>query len=195
MPYNHAEFIFRRIAMKNCFFVILAALLFNTANAAAKALTYNEEMYALGSVSGQGLACKSQKYHQFEQLARAIMVGKAANSAEQKQGMERYNTGKVEAFMAMEDSNFKECDIILEEFERQKIFDSTLYADGRVKLYDGTMITPRKPYDATKLYKKDREAFLKADAAYKKYIAEGQKAGQNAKKIPLYDANYSGTDN
>ena len=45
------------------------------ANAAQK-LTYLEEMYNLGSVSGQGLACKSQKYHQFELLARAILVGK-----------------------------------------------------------------------------------------------------------------------
>lgn len=157
---------------------------------AAQKLTYLEEMYNLGSVSGQGLACKSQKYHQFELLARAILVSKAPDAKAQKDAMQSYTTGKVEAFMAMEDSNFIECPEVLQEFDNQKIFKSVLYSDGRIKMYDGTLIKPRKPYDASKLYQKDREAFLKADAAYKKLVAEVQKNGQNAQKIPLHDANY-----
>lgn len=171
---------------------ILAATFFSLClpvNAADKP-SYLSEMYSLGSVCGQGLACKSQKYHQFELLARALVVSKAPNDKMQKEGMERYNTGKVEAFMAMEETNFADCDIILEEFDNQKIFQSTLYSDGRIQMYDGTMITPRKPYEADKLYVKDREAFLKADAAYKKSVAQAQKNGQNAKKIPLRDSRY-----
>ncbi len=167
---------------------VLAAFV-QTANAAEK-ISYNEEMYALGTVCGQGLACKSQKYHQFELLARALVVSKAANDQMQQDGMQRYTAGKVDAFMAMERNNFANCDIIREEFDNQKIFQSVLYSDGRIKLYDGTMITPRRPYTASKLYTKDREAFIKADAAYKKSVAIAKKNAQNAKQVPLYDASY-----
>ena len=177
----------------NRFLLALLLLLMGTnyAHAADKKVTYQEEMYSLGTVSGQGLACKSQKYHKFEMLARAILVGKAANSQMQKEGMQNYNAGKADTFMALEDSNFAGCNEILPEFENQKIFQSVLYADGKVKLYDGTIITPRKPYDASKLYVKDREAFIKADAAYKKYIAQAQKNAKDMKKIPLKDSNYN----
>jgi len=177
--------------LKHILWICCAVILsFGNVNAANKP-TYLEEMYSLGSVSGQGLACKSKKYHQFELLARAILVSKAPSNELELQGMERYNTGKAEAFMAEEDRKFKNCEETLQYFDNQKIFKSVLYSDGKIKLYDGTIIKPRKPYDAKKLYVKDREAFIKADAAYKKYVAQAQKKEQNAKKIPLSDANYS----
>lgn len=170
---------------------IFAAAMF-CQKAAAEEISYQEEMYLLGTTCGQGLACKSQKYHQFELLARAMVVGKAANDAMQKEGMQRYNAGKAEAFMNMEASNFADCEAVRNNFDNQKIFKSVLYSDGRIKLYDGTMITPRKPYKAAKLYVKDREAFIKADAQYKKVVALAKKNAQNAKKVPLYDASYNG---
>lgn len=158
------------------------------ANAAP--ITYEEEMYALGAVSGQGLACKSSKYHQFELLARAIVVGKAPNAAVQEAGLRQYAAGKATTFMDVEDSNFAECSTIIQGFDNQPIFKSVLYSDGRLKLPDGTIITPRKPYDATKLYQKDREAFIKMDAMYKKSLADVQKNMQNAPKVPFKDASY-----
>lgn len=169
--------------------VFALALGAQTANAADK-ISYNEEMYALGTVCGQGLACKSQKYHQFELLARALVVSKAANDQMQQEGMQRYNAGKADAFMTMEERKFADCDTVREEFDNQKIFQSVLYSDGRIKLYDGTMVTPRHPYKASELYVKDREAFIKADAAYKKSVALAKKNAQNAKQVPLYDAQY-----
>lgn len=183
---------YRRKSMKKlCFSVILVALLPVVSNAADKKMTYQEEMYLLGAVSGQGLACKSKKYHQFELLARALIVGKAPNGTVQKEGINSYNTGKAEAFMEMEESGFANCAETKEAFEKQPIFQSVLYSDGRIKMYDGTIIKPRKAYDASKLYQKDREAFIKADRAYKKYVAEANKNAQNVKKVPLHDANYS----
>ncbi|MBP5215744.1 MAG: hypothetical protein J6039_04225 [Alphaproteobacteria bacterium] len=175
---------------KFVFAVVMLGICGGIQVAEAKKITYAEEMYAMGTVSGQGLACKSQKYHQFELLARAIMVGKATDAKMQKEGMERYTSGKVDAFMAMEDNNFADCATIREEFDKQKIFDSVLYSDGRIKMYDGTLITPRKPYKASSLYEKDREAFIKADAAYKKFVAEAQARGQSSEKIPLSDSSY-----
>lgn len=175
--------------MRKILAIALLCMVYSSADAATK-ISYNEEMFALGTISGQGLACKSQKYHKFEMLARAIVVGKAKNAAERKSGMQSYNEGKATSFMAIEGANFADCEQTRAAFDKQKIFDSTLYSDGRVKLYDGTMITPYKKYDASKLYVKDREAFIKADAAYKKYLAEAQEMGQNVEKVPLVDANY-----
>ena len=174
------------------FFVAFIAVLMSlcqSANAASKP-DYYEEMYALGTMSGLGLACKSQKYHQFELLARAIIVSKAANDQMQKDGMQRYNSGKAETFMNMEANNFADCDIIRNDFDNQKIFQSTLYSDGKIKLYDGTLITPRKPYKASSLYEKDREAFIKADDAYKKSVALAKKNAQNTKQVPMMDPRY-----
>lgn len=177
--------------MKKFLMCIVAFLLLNeSANASYNNPTYEEEMYLLGRVAGQGLACKSQKYHQFELLARALVVSKAANNDMQAAGMLEFNNGKATAFIEVEDGNFAECSNILPNFENQPIFKSVLYSDGRIKMFDGTIITPRKPYNAAKLYVKDREAFIKMDAAYKKYLAEAQKNAQNAEKVPLIDARY-----
>lgn len=176
--------------MKFLVAVIAVFMLFGYSAQAAEEITYEQEMYALGAVSGQGLACKSQKYHQFELLARALIVSKAANDEMQKEGMRRYSAGKVNAFIAVEESHFADCDVIRAGFDGQKIFKSVLYSDGRIKLYDGTLITPRKPYKASALYEKDREAFIKADAAYKKSVALAKKNAQNAQRIQLKDFNY-----
>lgn len=170
-------------------FIAVLMLICQSANAANKP-DYFEEMYALGTMSGLGLACKSQKYHQYELLARALIVSKAANDQMQRDGMQRYNSGKAETFMAMEANNFADCDIIRNDFDNQKIFQSTLYSDGKIMLYDGTLITPRKPYKASSLYEKDREAFIKTDAAYKKSVALAKKNAQNAKQVPLNDPRY-----
>ena len=174
------------------FFIASFAVFFSLVQAAhsTNKPDYYEEMYALGTVSGMGLACKSQKFHQFELLARAIMVGKAANDQMQKEGMQRYNEGKAEAFMNLEANRFAGCDDMRRRFDNQKIFQSTLYSDGKIRLYDGTMITPRKPYEAASLYEKDREAFIKTDASYKKSVANAMKNAQNAKQIKMTDPRY-----
>ena len=178
--------------MKKIIIALLClGIFYESAQADRKKLTYLEEMYVLGTVSGQGLACKSKKYHQFELLARAIVVGKATSDEQQKEGLQHYVTGQVDAFVRMESNKFSDCATVLPSFENQTIFQSVLYSDGRLKFPDGTMITPRRPYEASKLYVKDREAFIKADAMYKKYLAEAQKNSQNAPKIKLHDPNYA----
>lgn len=171
-------------------FAALLCFIGESARASYDKPTYEEEMYMLGVMSGKGLACKSQKYHQFELLARALIVGKAPNSAVQRQGMIEYTSGKIDAFSEAEDVRFADCAEILRAFNSQKIFESVLYSDGKIKMYDGTIIKPRQPYDASKLYVKDREAFIKMDAQYKKTLAQAQKNAQNAEKVPLIDARY-----
>jgi len=176
----------------NKIFLTFALLVFSGQNLlAAPKITYLEEMTDLGYISGQGLACRAKKYHQFELLARAILVGKAPNRKLQQKAMQTYNTAKVNTYMLIYDSGFENCDDIVYNFNRQKIFDSVLYSDGRIKLYDGTLITPRKPYDASRLYKKDPEVYAKAEETYKKALAQAQKNSKNAKRVEFRDANYS----
>jgi hypothetical protein len=178
--------------MKSFLFFWVAMLsITTTVTAATKKVGYFDEVEALGSVAGQGLACQAKKYHQIELLARAIMIGKAKDGKQQHEAMQRYNDAKANAYMILKRENLSECDVILTDFDQQKIFKSVLYSDGKIKLYDGTLITPRKAYNAAALYKKDPDVFVKADAAYKKYVAQAQKNSKNAKKIPLTDSNYS----
>lgn len=131
---------------------------------------YIEEVQSLGAVSGQGLACDASKYHTFELLARAIMISKAPSDAEQAQGMRAYNEYKVNAFISKIKDGFAGCREIAAAFDRQKIFKSTLYGDGTIKMPDGKIVTPRQPYDATLVYEKDPGARQKYIDLYSKKI-------------------------
>lgn len=169
-------------------FLILVMLIFSN-NVFAKP-TYLEEVRSLGYIAGQGLACRAKKYHKFELLARAILVGKASNEKLRKEAMNVYNDAKAVTFMSVADSGFSNCDEIVYNFNRQRIFKSILYSDGKIKMYDGSIIIPKKLYDASNLYEKDPEVFNKARESYKKSIVKAKKNSKNAKKIPLVDSNY-----
>lgn len=164
---------------------------FTEASFAAGKMTYTDEASALGSISGQGLACHAKKYHQYELLARAIVKSKAVSDKAEEDGFYAFNDGKANAFMDILNNNFSECEEINYSFNRQKIFKSVLYSDGKIKMFDGTVITPRQPYNAADLYQKDPEAYLKAEAAYKQAISNAEKNAANKEKIPLRDSNYS----
>ena len=174
--------------------LILLSILFYglvVQNSAAKDLTYLEEMQQLGYIAGQGLACRARKYQKYELLARALLVTKSPNDKLQQQAMRTYNEAKIDAMSTIFDNDYAGCDQIVYSFNRQKIFQSTLYADGKIKLYDGTILKPRKLYDAASLYKNDPKVYDKALASYKKALANAQKNRQNTPKLELRDANYS----
>lgn len=178
--------------MKKAIFLIVAALCFISENIfAAQKPTYLDEATALGSIAGQGLACRAKKYHKYELIARAIIVSKAKSNKMQEDGLRAFNEAKVNAFMDIESEKFSDCDEIVYSFNRQKIFDTVLYRNGKVKMPDGNMIIPRKEYDVSKLYKKDPEAFAKAEKAYKQAVADAVENSKNQKKIKLYDASYA----
>lgn len=114
-------------------------------------IAYLDEMQALGTVSGTAMACGSPKYETFEMLARAILVTKAISDQMQEKGMRAFNSAKVEAFVSKQKKNLIDCDEINARFDKQKIFKTTLYRDGTIKMYDGKVFRPRHPYDATML--------------------------------------------
>jgi len=150
-------------------------------------VSYREEMQSLGSVAGQGLACNASKYHTFELLARAILITKASSDEEQAEGMRIYNEFKANAFISKIKDNMADCGDIAAAFDRQQIFKFTLYGDGTIKMPDGKIISPRRAYDATLVYKKEpgvREKYMdmytkqmnkiQRDPAYQKALRERQ---------------------
>ena len=145
--------------------LLAGAFLLYAANTYAMSITtpsYLEEMQALGTVSGMGMACGAPKYATFEMLARAILLTKAVSDENQAEGMLAYNTAKADAFLAKQADGLYNCAEINARFNDQKIFKTILYGDGTIKMYDGTIYYPRSAYDATLL--KDDENLNYHDA-------------------------------
>lgn len=151
------------------------ALLSSAANAQVPT-GYLDEVKALGAVAGQGLACGSPKYDTFEMLARAILITKAMSNAAQSEAMYAYSESKANAYFSKQMDGFFMCDDIINRFGNQDIFQAVLYADGTIKMPDGRIFSPRQPYDATLLHKKDEKERQKAQAIYDKgdNIAAGE---------------------
>ena len=130
------------------------------AGSANAQMSYMEEVKALGLISGQGLACGSTKYDDFELLARAILLTKSPSDAVQQRAIYAYSEEKANAYVSKELDGFFDCQEIIRRFDNQEIFNAVLYGDGTIKMPDGQILTPRKPYDARRIYKDfgDRKA-------------------------------------
>ena len=158
--------------------------------------SYIEEMKALGNVSGLGMACGAPKYATFEMLARAIMVTKAISDDNQEEGMLAYNTAKADAFLSKQADGLYNCNEINARFNKQKIFKTTLYSDGTIKMYDGKVYYPRHPYDASLL--RDNENLNRKEAL--DIYNHAKNAAKNHKQVarsedgkPLSIQNYRGS--
>ena len=143
----------------------LAILLFCTAASSAQAqMAYMDEVKTLGTIAGKGLACGASKYHDFELLARAILLTKAANDKQQEEGLNAYNEEKANAYLGKRMDNYFECKEINQTFDAQQIFQATLYADGTIKMPDGQILTPRQPYDAAQVYDRNQKQVSDSNA-------------------------------
>ena len=165
---DKGEEILRKLALILTFCIIF------TANSYAQ-MPYIDEVRALGAVAGQGLACGAAKYNTFEMLARAILISKAPTDDMQAKGMYAYNEEKANAYFSKQMDGFYECELINRRFNAQDIFKATLYADGTIKMPDGNIVTPRKPYDASLIYDKKNNESTKAQAIYSGNKAETPK--------------------
>ena len=149
--------------IRNLFVALIFLLSFSEAGAQ---MSYLDEVRALGAVSGQGLACGASKYDDFELLARAIMLSKAPSDKLRNDAIYAYNEEKANAYFSKQMDGFYECQMINRRFDRQDIFKAVLYEDGTIKMPDGKVITPRQPYDARMIYKKDDKIRENLQAIY-----------------------------
>ena len=177
--------------MKKFFLTFLFCFISHTSFAQ---MPYIEEIRALGAISGQGMACGASKYDTFEMLARAILISKSPTDTLQGQAIYVYNEEKVNAYMSKQMDGFYGCEEINRRFNAQEIFKAVLYDDGTIQMPDGTIITPRRAYDANFLYKKDSSRLDKAQAIYNgsndaKIIKVDVRNAQNRKiNIPTYQS-------
>lgn len=145
--------------------VILVLFVFGASKTKAQ-MPYMEEVKALGAVSGQGLACGASKFETFELLARAILLTKSPTDKLQNDAIYAYSEAKANAYMSKEMDGFYGCETINRRFDNQEIFKAVLYADGSIKMPDGKLLTPRRPYDARMIYKKNAKVRENAQAIY-----------------------------
>lgn len=150
--------------MKKVLTAVLSLLLWTSA--AGAQMPYMEEVKALGAISGQGLACGSTKFDTFEMLARAILLTKSPSERLQNEAIYAYSEAKANAYMSKEMDGFYECAAINRRFDNQDIFKAVLYGDGTIKMPDGQILTPRQPYDARMIYKKNNKVRENAKAIY-----------------------------
>lgn len=149
--------------MKKIYLLSFCSLL---ATPALAQMPYIEEVKALGSVSGQGMACGASKFDTYEMLARAIMLTKAPSPQTLNEAVYQYSESKANAYISKQMDGFYQCPAINERFDAQDIFKITLYADGTLKMPDGKIISPITAYDANQIYKADRNIQIKAKAIY-----------------------------
>lgn len=170
--------------MHRFFYVFLLAFCFYPQALWAQ-VSYVEEAKTLGIVAGQGLACQSSKYDQFEMLARAIILTKAPNSNALQDGLYAYNSAKADIFLAKRKDGGYLCREILRMFDNQDIYNITLYEDGTLKMPDGQIITPKTPYDATKIYAVDSNLQQNLNEVYQQSVDKvQQRRNQNQVYTP-----------
>lgn len=148
------------------FLVFFLSILCSFAVSAKNEVSYMDEVKALGAVAGQGMACGASRYDTFEMIARVILVTKARSNAEQAAGMKAYNNEKANAYISKQMDGFYECAQINRRFDNQDIFNVKIYADGTFQMPNGALYTPRAPYDATAVYRKDEKQIAHAQEIY-----------------------------
>ena len=136
----------------NKFILFLSLFMFFSKESLAQ-ISYLEEMEELGTIAGQGLACGSRKHDSFEMYARALMLTKAPSDTQLQRAAKIYNQAKAGVVVAKRMDGGYLCNDTIAKFDRQLIFDIVLFEDGTMQLPDGKILTPRRPYDATKIYK------------------------------------------
>lgn len=151
---------------------------------AAAQMSYLDEMRALGTVAGQGMACKASLYDKYEMLARAIMLTKAPNQKILQDGIYAYNSAKADTYLAKQRDGGYLCGEIINLFNRQEIFQITLYEDGTLKMPDGKIVTPKNPYDAKQIYKRNDKMQNNLQEVYAGSVEKAQSKMQAAKVEP-----------
>ena len=81
----------------------------------------------------------------FELIASRIIANKALTPEAEKEGYEEYAVSKFNAYNMQRKNPQASCGEVLDSFSRLPIFKSVVYADGGVKMYDGSYLKPLRP--------------------------------------------------
>ena len=160
--------------MKFLLSLIISILFFVTSAEA----DYLEDVKNMGYVSGEGIACGADRYKAYETVARAYLVSAAKSDNQQAEGMRAYNEAKAEAYLFKRHDGLYNCAEIKARFNKQKIFTTKLYKNGKMKMPDGKVIIPRQEYDVTQLYDRNSNERKKLNELYDRMMARKRKQAQ-----------------
>ena len=100
----------------------------------------------LGSAAGAAYACKAGKrLEDYEVIASRLLANLAATDADERTLNETYVEAKVQAIKLHKSKHPMACKEILQRFKAMRIFKFVVYADGSVRMDDGTMSHPQRP--------------------------------------------------
>jgi len=99
----------------------------------------------LGTVAGLASACKAKKLDDFELIASRILANQSKTDEEELKNFRIYASTKYTIKRRHKQDPQMTCSEIIEHFNKLPLFDSVVYADGSVKLSDGTLSKPQRP--------------------------------------------------
>lgn len=129
---------------KNMCFILLGLLFVQPA--LAQNIRKMSDAEQLGMTAGLALACGSdKKLEDFELISARLLANQAATDELERKQAQEYIEAKWDAMQRQKKGNPSDCREILESFENLPLFNSTVYADGSVKLPDGSWSKPLRP--------------------------------------------------
>lgn len=132
---------------KTSYFALCAAFLISVPAFAQLDTTLNGygDGEQLGMMAGLALACNAgAKLDDYELIAGRILANQSQSAAEEKKSARTFAEAKFDAYQKQKQAPQASCGEILDSFNHLPLFKSVVYADGVVKLPDGTFLKPRK---------------------------------------------------
>ena len=132
--------------MKKILCLVLTALWIWPAEAYDRTLEGMTEAQELGITAGLALACNAgAKLDDFELIASRLIANKALTAADEQKGYRQFAEEKFRAYNEQRNHPRESCGGVLDSFNRLPLFQSVVYADGGLKMYDGTYLKPLRP--------------------------------------------------
>ena len=104
------------------------------------------EAEQLGVTAGLALACNAgSKLDDFELIASRLIANKALTAEAEQKGYREFAEAKLGAYNEQKNDPHESCGAILDSFNHLPLFRSVVFADGGLKLYDGTYLKPPRP--------------------------------------------------
>jgi len=131
--------------MKNLFFILLCLLATPVLaeDRTTRGMTIPTQ---LGITSGTALACNAgSKLDDFELIASRIIANSAATEEAEQAGYREFAEAKLRAYNEQRNDPQESCSAVLDSFRHLPIFRSVVYADGSVRMYDGSFLKPQRP--------------------------------------------------
>ena len=132
--------------MKKSVFLICLLLSGSVLAAGERTTEGLTEAEDLGITAGLALACNAGgKLDDFELIASRIIANKALTAEAEQKGYREFAEAKFGAYNEQRNDPKETCGAILDSFNRLPIFRSVVFADGGLKMYDGTYLKPLRP--------------------------------------------------